>query len=145
MVLITDDRDGGGVRVKQLQLQHQQQKVGGSVAQVHPTIEEEPPSNSEEDYPSEDEDYDEEEDEFEEVDFDDLDDGRSIASDDSFYPPDDAFADSERTPSPDSPEPLSLFQACCTNNAAIRPDLDPTWSEGGAGQGVGQEQQGMMN
>ena len=85
MVLITDDRDGGGVRVKQLQLQHQQQKVGGSVAQVHQTIEEEPPSNSEEDYPSDDEDYDEEEDEFEEVDFVDLDDCRIIASDDSFY------------------------------------------------------------
>ncbi|CAB1446076.1 unnamed protein product [Pleuronectes platessa] len=55
MVLITDDRDGGGVRVRQLQLQqHQQQKVGGNVSQVHPTIEEEPPSNSEDDYPSED-------------------------------------------------------------------------------------------
>ncbi|XP_060950080.1 ankyrin repeat domain-containing protein 33B [Limanda limanda] len=121
MVLITDDRDGGGVRVKQLQLQqHQQQKVGGNVSQVHPTIELEPPSNSEEeDYPSEDGDYDEEEDEFEEVDFEDLDDGRSVMSDDSFYPPDDAFADSERTPSPESPEPLSLLQACCSNNPAI--------------------------
>ncbi|XP_019942955.2 ankyrin repeat domain-containing protein 33B [Paralichthys olivaceus] len=123
MVLITEERDGGGARVKQLQLQqHQQQKVGGNVALIHPTIAEEPPSNTDdEDYPSssEDEDYDEDEDEFDEVDFEDLDDGRSIASDDSFYPPDDVFADSERTPSPDSPEPLSLFQACSTNNAAI--------------------------
>uniref|UniRef100_A0A667ZAN3 Uncharacterized protein n=1 Tax=Myripristis murdjan TaxID=586833 RepID=A0A667ZAN3_9TELE len=62
---------------------------------------------------------DEDDDEFEEVDFEDLDDTRSIASDDSFYPPDDVFADSERSLSPDSPEPLSFFQACCTNNATI--------------------------
>ncbi|XP_069561691.1 ankyrin repeat domain-containing protein 33B [Brachyistius frenatus] len=125
MVLITDDRDGGGassVRVKQLQ---QQQKVGGNLGQVHPTITEEPLSNSEdENYlgSCEDEDEDaseEDDDEFEEVDFEDLDDCRSIVSDDSFYPPDDVFADSERTPSPKSPEPLSFFQACCTNNAAI--------------------------
>lgn len=120
MVLITDDRDGAGassVRVKQLQ---QQQKV----SQVHPTIIEEPLSNSDdEDYlgscEEEDEEEDGDDDEFEEVDFEDLEDCRSIASDDSFYPPDDVFADSERTPSPESPEPLSFFQACCTNNAAI--------------------------
>uniref|UniRef100_A0A8C2XDU1 Ankyrin repeat domain 33ba n=1 Tax=Cyclopterus lumpus TaxID=8103 RepID=A0A8C2XDU1_CYCLU len=62
---------------------------------------------------------DEDDDEFEEVDFEDLEDCRSIASDDSFYPPDDVFADSERTPSPESPQPLSLFQACCSNNVAI--------------------------
>ncbi|XP_060920352.1 ankyrin repeat domain-containing protein 33B [Labrus mixtus] len=123
MVLITDDRDGGGAlpgRVKQL---HQQQKVGGNIPQIHPTIAE---LNSDEDYLGSCEDDDEEDDEgedgddeFEEVDFEDLDDSRSIASDDSFYPPDDVFADSERTPSPDSPEPLSFFQACCSNNAAI--------------------------
>ncbi|KAM6976549.1 ankyrin repeat domain-containing protein 33B [Aplochiton taeniatus] len=121
MVLITDDRDGGGspaVRVKQLQRSN---KSAGSIAQVHPTIVEEPPSTaSNDDYlgscDSEDED---DEDDLEEFDFDDLADVRSIASDDSFYPPDDAFADSERTPSPESPEPLSFFQACCTNNAAI--------------------------
>ncbi|CAG5895807.1 unnamed protein product [Menidia menidia] len=128
MVLITDDRDGGGassVRVKQLQ---QQSKLGAVVGHVHPTITEEPPSNSEEDYlgSCEEEEEDEEDeaseedcDDFEEVDFEDLDDCRSIASDDSFYPPDDAFADSERTPSPESPQPLSFFRACCTNNAAI--------------------------
>uniref|UniRef100_H3CKT0 Ankyrin repeat domain 33ba n=1 Tax=Tetraodon nigroviridis TaxID=99883 RepID=H3CKT0_TETNG len=56
---------------------------------------------------------------FEDVDFEDLDDCRSILSDDSFYPPDDAFADSERSPSPQSPEPLSFFRACCANNAAV--------------------------
>lgn len=128
MVLITDDRDGGGassVRVRQLQLQQQQQKVGGDIRQVHPTITEEPLSqyvdedslgSCEEDTEDGSED---DHDEFEEVDFEDLDDCRSIASDDSFYPPDDVFADSERSPSPDSPEPLSFFQACCTNNAAI--------------------------
>lgn len=129
MVLITDDRDGGGapsVRVKQLQ---QPQKVTGNIAQVHPTIIEEPPSHEDEqeylgscdedeDEDDRDED-DDDDDEFEEVDFEDLEDCRSIASDDSFYPPDDVFADSERTPSPESPEPLSFFQACCTNNAAI--------------------------
>lgn len=128
MVLITDDRDGGGassVRVRQLQLQQQQQKVGGDIRQVQPTITEEPLSHyvdedslgsCEEDTEDGSED---DHDEFEEVDFEDLDDCRSIASDDSFYPPDDVFADSERSPSPDSPEPLSFFQACCTNNAAI--------------------------
>nr|XP_020462122.1 ankyrin repeat domain-containing protein 33B-like isoform X2 [Monopterus albus] len=61
----------------------------------------------------------EDDDTFEEVDFEDLNDCQSIASDDSFYPPDDAFADSERCPSLGSPEPLSFFQACCTNNAAV--------------------------
>ncbi|XP_010776669.1 ankyrin repeat domain-containing protein 33B-like [Notothenia coriiceps] len=128
MVLITDDRDGGGsssVRLKHLQ---RQQKVGGNITQVHPTIVEEPLSHcDDEDYLGSCEEDDEEddgaeendEDEFEEVDFENLEDCRSIASDDSFYPPDDVFADSESTPSPESPEPLSFFQACCTNNAAI--------------------------
>lgn len=136
MVLITDDRDGGGalsVRVKQLQ-QQQQQKVAGNVIQIHPSVAEEPLSSSDEDYlgssHGEEDDEEEEEDDdgggeeeddndFEEVDFEDLEDCRSITSDDSFYPPDDVFADSERTPSPESPQPLSFFQACCTNNAAI--------------------------
>lgn len=136
MVLITDDRDGGGASVLVRQLQ-QQQKAGGNVAQTHPVIKHGLPSTFEdEDYMGsgeedgeEDDDDDEEEDDgeeeeerddqFEEVDFEDLDGCRSVASDDSFYPPDDAFADSERTPSPESPEPLSLLQACCTNNAAI--------------------------
>lgn len=123
MVLITDSRDGGGassVRVVQ------QQKVGGNIFQVHPTITEEPLTFSgEEDYMGSCEEDDGEDDggeddeDFEEVDFEDFDDGRSIASDDSFYPPDDVFADSERSPSPESPKPLSFFQACCTNNASI--------------------------
>ncbi|XP_057681053.1 ankyrin repeat domain-containing protein 33B [Corythoichthys intestinalis] len=117
MVLITDDRDGGvaaSLRVKQLQ----QHKAGAGIAQVHPTIVEEEDylGSCEDDEESEDE----EEEDFEEVDFEDLDDTRSIASDDSFYPPDDdAFADSERSMSPQSPEPVSFFRACCTNNLSI--------------------------
>uniref|UniRef100_A0A8C6TIZ7 Ankyrin repeat domain 33ba n=1 Tax=Neogobius melanostomus TaxID=47308 RepID=A0A8C6TIZ7_9GOBI len=126
MVLITDDRDGGGVPSVRLKLQHQPQqllKVPGKVTQVHPTNTEESLSHSEyqgscQEEDDDDDDGDDEED-FEEVDFEDLDDCRTIASDDSFYPPDDVFADSERTPSPESPEPLSFFQACCSNNAAI--------------------------
>lgn len=115
------------MRVKQLQLL-QQQKVAANVTQVHPRAGDEPRFDSDDDCPGsshdeEEEDGDdedeEEEDDFEEVDFEDLEDCRSITSDDSFYPPDDAFADSERTPSPESPEPMSFFQACCTNNPAI--------------------------
>ncbi|XP_061522152.1 ankyrin repeat domain-containing protein 33B [Phycodurus eques] len=102
MVLIADDRDGGvaaSLRVKR--------KAGAGVPQVQPAIvEEEDRLGS-----CEDED-------FQEVDFEDLDDTRSIASDDSFYPPGDAFADYEGSPSPQSPEPASFFGACCANNAA---------------------------
>ncbi|KAK2859345.1 hypothetical protein Q5P01_003965 [Channa striata] len=114
MVLITDNRDGGGASAVRLT---QRQKV----AQLHPNKSDELASESrDEDYLGSCEGDDEEDDEdFEEVDFEELADCRSIASDDSFYPPDDAFADSERSPSPDSPEPLSFFQACCTNNPAI--------------------------
>lgn len=124
MVLITDDRDGGGVPSVRFKLQHQPQqllKVPGKITQVHPTITEESLTHSEYQGSCDEEEEEEEEDEddFEEVDFEDLGDCRSIISDDSFYPPDDVFADSERTPSPQSPEPLSFFQACSTNNAAI--------------------------
>ncbi|KAF7659557.1 hypothetical protein LDENG_00296680 [Lucifuga dentata] len=126
MVLITDDRDGGGASVWLKQLQ-QQQKAGGNIAQIHPVINHEPRSTFEDDDylgsceedGEEDDEEGEEDFEFEEVDFEHLDDCRSIISDDSFYPPDDAFADWERTPSPVDPEPLSFFQACCTNNASI--------------------------
>ncbi|XP_040911600.1 ankyrin repeat domain-containing protein 33B-like [Toxotes jaculatrix] len=61
--------------------------------------------------------------EFEELDFEalpDRSDTRSIASDDSFYPPDNSVAShTYRSPSPDSPEPISFFKACCNNNAII--------------------------
>ncbi|KAM7378801.1 hypothetical protein PAMP_004399 [Pampus punctatissimus] len=61
--------------------------------------------------------------EFEELDFDSLpdrSDTRSIASDDSFYPHDNsAVSHMYRSPSPDSPEPISFFKACCNNNTII--------------------------
>ncbi|KAJ0059000.1 hypothetical protein NL108_003362 [Boleophthalmus pectinirostris] len=61
--------------------------------------------------------------EFEELDFESLpdhSDTRSIASDDSFYPPECADGTGlERPPSPDSPEPISFFKACCNNNSII--------------------------
>lgn len=61
--------------------------------------------------------------EFEELDFESLSDhsdSRSVASDDSFYPPDNSFASLLfRPPSPDSPEPISFFYACCNNNTII--------------------------
>lgn len=56
--------------------------------------------------------------EFEELDFEallDEEDTRSIASDDSFYPPDSVSLLSGA----DSPEPISFFRACCNNNAVI--------------------------
>ncbi|KAG9347909.1 hypothetical protein JZ751_003926, partial [Albula glossodonta] len=118
MVLITDDRDGGGsspVKLKQLQ-----QSKSRSDAQVHPAQIVEEPHLSEEDAYLGSCEEDDEDGDFEEYDeLLDLPDTRSIASDDSFYPPDDSFADSERTPSPESPAPLSFYQACCTNNAVI--------------------------
>ncbi|XP_028283922.1 ankyrin repeat domain-containing protein 33B [Parambassis ranga] len=58
---------------------------------------------------------------FEELDFEALpehSDTRSIASDDSFYPPDKSVV-MYRSPSPDSPEHISFFKACCNNNAII--------------------------
>ncbi|XP_051985162.1 ankyrin repeat domain-containing protein 33B-like isoform X1 [Xyrauchen texanus] len=56
--------------------------------------------------------------EFEELDFSKLADTKSILSDDSFYPPDDSL-NYEKCPSPESPEPLSFFKACSTNNVII--------------------------
>ncbi|XP_035526810.1 ankyrin repeat domain-containing protein 33B [Morone saxatilis] len=61
--------------------------------------------------------------EFEELDFEALSDNldtRSIVSDDSFYPPDNSVIPyMYRSPSPDTPEPISFFKACCNNNAII--------------------------
>ncbi|XP_074842062.1 ankyrin repeat domain-containing protein 33B [Carettochelys insculpta] len=65
----------------------------------------------------------EEEDYEEYEDFSELPDTRSIASDDSFYPPsaeeDEAESWSLGESEDSSPEPLSLFRACCTNNAVV--------------------------
>ena len=141
MVLITDDRDGGssstrGKHATQLQSGQQQQQqqqqhkapAGRSIAHVHQVIAPGPDQDDhsylsslkENDGLDDEEDSEEnDDDDFEEVDFEDLDDSRSIASDDSFYPPDDDVF--RGTPSPESPgpEPLSLYQACCSNNAAV--------------------------
>ncbi|XP_071774667.2 ankyrin repeat domain-containing protein 33B [Centroberyx gerrardi] len=63
--------------------------------------------------------------EFEELDFEELpdcSDTRSVASDDSFYPPDNTITVRThmfRSPSPESPEPVSFFKACCNNNPII--------------------------
>ncbi|KAI5627943.1 ankyrin repeat domain-containing protein 33B [Silurus asotus] len=56
--------------------------------------------------------------EFEELDFFQLPDAKSIASDDSFYPPDNSVV-SQRSSTPEGPEHLSFFMACCSNNAII--------------------------
>lgn len=58
--------------------------------------------------------------EFEELDFEALPDDadtRSIASDDSFYPPDNSHV--SLFDGADSPEPISFFKACCNNNTII--------------------------
>ncbi|KAK1806568.1 hypothetical protein P4O66_005072 [Electrophorus voltai] len=118
MVLITDENDGGGSSPGKIKrIQHS--KITGTTAQVYPTITEEPLDIAN--------DHDEylgsylsvcDEEDYEEYDqFSTLPDKKSVISDDSFYPPDSDFADSERTPSPASPQTLSFFQACCNNNA----------------------------
>uniref|UniRef100_A0A8C4VQK5 Ankyrin repeat domain 33B n=1 Tax=Gopherus evgoodei TaxID=1825980 RepID=A0A8C4VQK5_9SAUR len=66
----------------------------------------------------------EEEEDYEEYeDFSELPDTCSIASDDSFYPPcaeeDEEESWSLRESDVSSPEQLSLFRACCTNNAVV--------------------------
>ncbi|XP_065114314.1 ankyrin repeat domain-containing protein 33B [Paramisgurnus dabryanus] len=118
MVLITDSRDGGGSSPRKVKPTKYTASIGNS-AQIYPTIVEEPPDRGndvDDEYLGSYESDVYDEDEFEELeDFSELPDTRSIASDDSFYPPD--FADSKRTPSPESPPTLPLFQACCSNNA----------------------------
>uniref|UniRef100_A0A671RV06 Ankyrin repeat domain-containing protein 33B-like n=1 Tax=Sinocyclocheilus anshuiensis TaxID=1608454 RepID=A0A671RV06_9TELE len=103
--------------------EREREREGGGHAKsapICPTIVEESPDRAGDD------DYDEYlgsvelDEDFEEFDdFSELPDNRSIVSDDSFYPPDDDFVDSERTPSPESPAPPSFFQVCCNNNALI--------------------------
>lgn len=72
-----------------------------------------------------DEEQEEEEEDCEEYeDFSELPDTCSIASDDSFYPPGGLEDETEDSWSleqedRDSPEALSLFRACCTNNAVV--------------------------
>ncbi|NXD11308.1 AN33B protein, partial [Nothocercus nigrocapillus] len=77
------------------------------------------------DEPRDEDEEEEEEEECEEYeDFSELPDTCSIASDDSFYPPggpedEDECGWSLGRESPESPEPLSLFRACCANNAVV--------------------------
>lgn len=77
-------------------------------------------ADDEDHHHDDDDDYDDDDiyQEFEELDFSELPDTKSIVSDDSFYPPDDSLS-FEKCLSPESPEPLSFFKACCSNNAII--------------------------
>ncbi|KAF5893316.1 ankyrin repeat domain-containing protein 33B-like, partial [Clarias magur] len=97
MLLMRDQEDAGGSTPAKLK-----PKPGGS-AHIHPATtrgDYDERTDSEDDC----EDYDELCDS----------DTRSIASDDSFYPPDGEPQESERAPCPES---ASLFRACCSNNA----------------------------
>ncbi|XP_056600175.1 ankyrin repeat domain-containing protein 33B [Triplophysa dalaica] len=123
MVVITENGvDGGlllvidhhnGTSHKQTGARSKEESSVQSSTSVEPT---------EDSYNTEDEEhhhYDDDDDdvyqEFEELDFSQLPDTKSIASDDSFYPPDDSLRYGD-TP---SPEALSFFKACCTNNVII--------------------------
>ncbi|KAG7260915.1 hypothetical protein CRUP_031911 [Coryphaenoides rupestris] len=140
MVLITDDRDGGchSTRTKHQNHQKPLAAAGRSIAQVHPILHPASspppgdgrphpssylssyPEHQEEDGEDEEEEEEEDGDDSEEIDFEDLEeDVRSVVSDDSFYPP---SPSSEEGP-PGEPltpgaEPLTLYAACCANNAA---------------------------
>lgn len=122
MVLITEDGPGGGPPLFKVE-QNGNVETGSGALQESPSLSVE---SDETDHKDEEEDdvgdyYDDDDDdvyqEFEELDLSDLQDNRSIASDDSFYPRDDSpFA---RSPTPESPEPLTFFRACSNNNAII--------------------------
>ncbi|XP_061112416.1 ankyrin repeat domain-containing protein 33B-like [Conger conger] len=112
MVLIMDDGDGGGsssVKLNQVQPESNG-KAGTEEHDEHLGY-----CDAGYDYDDDDDVYQE----FEEYeDFSELPDGRSIASDDSFYPPDDNIV-YFRSSTPESPAPLTFFQACCNNNSII--------------------------
>ncbi|XP_029497751.1 ankyrin repeat domain-containing protein 33B-like [Oncorhynchus nerka] len=129
MVLIIEDSGGGGGTLLKVQ---QNGISGGQAGAVRGPINEEletvaddknedPNVGDTEDNNYYDDDDDDVYQEFEEFDFDTLpdrpEDSRSIASDDSFYPPDESLK--YRTPSPVTPEPLSFFMACSNNNSII--------------------------
>lgn len=120
MVLITEDGPGGGPPLFKVE-QNGTVDTGSGALQVPPTLSVE---SHETDHKDEEEDgdeyYDDDDDvyqEFEELDLSDLQDNRSIASDDSFYPRDNSLFG--RSPTPESPEPLTFFKACCNNNTII--------------------------
>lgn len=129
MVLIIEDSGGGGGTLLKVQ---QNGISGGQAGAVMGPINEELKTvagdNNEDPNVGDNEDnnyYDDDDDdvyqEFEEFDFDTLPDlpkdTKSINSDNSFYPPDDSLR--YRTPSPNTPEPLSFFKACSNNNSII--------------------------
>nr|XP_023651475.1 ankyrin repeat domain-containing protein 33B-like [Paramormyrops kingsleyae]XP_023651476.1 ankyrin repeat domain-containing protein 33B-like [Paramormyrops kingsleyae]XP_023651477.1 ankyrin repeat domain-containing protein 33B-like [Paramormyrops kingsleyae]XP_023651478.1 ankyrin repeat domain-containing protein 33B-like [Paramormyrops kingsleyae]XP_023651479.1 ankyrin repeat domain-containing protein 33B-like [Paramormyrops kingsleyae] len=127
MAVIRDDRDGGvssSVKITQVQQKSESEGSEAEAAQEQKSAEE-PVSEGESlgfgdaDKDDDDDDYDDDDDvyqEFEEYeDISEFPDSRSIASDDSFYPPDNSIG-SPRSP---SPEPISFFRACCTNNTVI--------------------------
>uniref|UniRef100_A0A4W5LVH8 Ankyrin repeat domain 33B n=1 Tax=Hucho hucho TaxID=62062 RepID=A0A4W5LVH8_9TELE len=129
MVLIIEDSGGGGGTL----LKVQQNGISGGPAgavrgprneeleTVAGDKNEDPNVGDNEDNNYYDDDDDDVYQEFEEFDFDTLpdrpEDTRSIASDDSFYPPDESLK--YKTPSPVTPEPLSFFMACSNNNSII--------------------------
>ncbi|XP_066536838.1 ankyrin repeat domain-containing protein 33B [Hoplias malabaricus] len=126
MVLITGDCPGGGLPVAQGQNGSRDGQVGacrvleGASIQSSSDEEKEECSSTDddEDYDDDEEDDDDVYQEFEELDFSQLPDNKSIASDDSFYPQDESVT-YRRCPISESPEPLSFFNACCNNNAII--------------------------
>lgn len=114
MLLMRDQEIGGGSSPGKLKA-----KLSSST-QIHPANTHQPPDIHYSDY---DENLDSCE--YSEDDYDDYDeydelcdtcDTRSIASDDSFYPPDEELMESE-SECAQIPGTLSLFRACCSNTA----------------------------
>ncbi|MBN3275265.1 AN33B protein, partial [Polyodon spathula] len=117
MVLIADNGDGGASSSVKLTRQIQQTKSGSNVVIVADGEVSSLETNAESDHFNGCESLDQEEDDLSE-----LPDTCSIASDDSFYPSDDlllSILDKERGETPESPAPLSFFQACSTNNPLV--------------------------
>lgn len=111
MLLMRDQEDGGGSSPGKLK-----PKVSVST-QIHPAITHEPPDIPYSDYDEDPGSSAYSEDDYEEYDeLCDSSDTRSIASDDSFYPPDAELTESE-SECAQSPGTLSLFQACCSDTA----------------------------
>ncbi|XP_026556695.1 ankyrin repeat domain-containing protein 33B [Pseudonaja textilis] len=85
---------------------------------IEPTIPAERARRESQGEEEEEEEGDDKEEDEEYEDFSDLPDTRSIASDDSFYPPQETD-DVDELELSDSKQQLSLFRACCANNAAV--------------------------
>ncbi|KAI4900647.1 hypothetical protein NFI96_026838 [Prochilodus magdalenae] len=123
MLVTQDGRDARGSSMAKAQLIH---RTGAASARVQPTIPEEPSNSTDHDeYLGSCDTEGDEEGEYEEYDeFSQLPDTRSIASDDSFYPPEDfddlEDLDPERSPSVESETSLmSFFQACSSNQVLM--------------------------